>query len=227
MKIWRALWQVSASMHYCTADEDPSLGIRRETPKGRSAIWTEGEVVRLVKAAWRNGLRGLACIIAVAYDAQLAPVDARALALEDSRTDSVALWFDLDRAKTGRSALGTLSRRTQTLVLAYVGSLPVDLHPAAPIFRTRRGVPYRKNSLAEGFREIGGVVFSNDTRQLQDMRRTGAVEAQAGALISASSHRRWRIPSRPRSTCKRPTCPSIGPRWSLPTRLGSVAVGAS
>ena len=45
MKIWRALWNVAAAMHYCSADEDPSLGIRRETPKGRSATWEEGEVV--------------------------------------------------------------------------------------------------------------------------------------------------------------------------------------
>ena len=28
---------------------DPSSGIRRETPKGRSETWTEGEVVRLVR----------------------------------------------------------------------------------------------------------------------------------------------------------------------------------
>ena len=55
MKIWRALWQVAASMHYCSPEHDPSFGIRRETPKGRSATWQEGEVVRIVKEAWRRG----------------------------------------------------------------------------------------------------------------------------------------------------------------------------
>ena len=69
MKIWRALWQVAAAMHYCSADQDPSFCIRRETPKGRSATGEEGEVVRLVKEAWRRKCHGLACIIAIAYDA--------------------------------------------------------------------------------------------------------------------------------------------------------------
>jgi hypothetical protein len=72
MKIWRALWQVAAAMHYCSADQDPSFSIRRKTPKGRSATWEEGEVVRLVKEAWRQRYHGLACIIAIAYDAQFA-----------------------------------------------------------------------------------------------------------------------------------------------------------
>lgn len=113
MKIWRALWNVAAAMHYCSADEDPNLGIRRETPKGRAATWEEGEVVRLVKAARRRKYHDLACIIAIAYDAQFAPVGSRSLRLQDSRDDGLKLWFEIDRAKTGRDALATLSRRTQ------------------------------------------------------------------------------------------------------------------
>lgn len=88
MKIWRALWQVAAAMHYCPADQDSSFGIRRETPKGRSAAWEEGEVVKLVKEAWRRKRYGLACIIAINYDSQFAPIDARSLRLKDSRTRS-------------------------------------------------------------------------------------------------------------------------------------------
>lgn len=180
MKIWRALWNVAAAMHYCSADEDPSLGIRRETPKGRSATWEEGEVVRLVKAAWRRKYHGLACIIAIAYDAQFAPVDSRSLRLQDSRDDGLKLWFEIDRAKTGRDALATLSRRTQALVRAYVATLPDNILPTSPIFMTRRGAAYTKNSLAKDFRDTRNLVFPEDTRQLQDMRRTGAVEAQSG-----------------------------------------------
>jgi hypothetical protein len=132
-----------------------------------------------VKEAWRRGYRGLACIIAIAYDTQFAPVGARSLTLLDSRNDGRKLWFDLTRA-TGREALGTLSLRTQALISAYVDAGPADLHPNAPLFRTRRGVPYQKNSLAEDFRDIRKVVLPGDRRQLQDMRRTGAVEAQSG-----------------------------------------------
>ena len=127
MKIWRALWNVAAAMHYCSAEQDPSFGIRRETPKGRSATWEEGEVVRLVKAAWRRKYHGLACIIAIAYDAQFAPVDSRSLCLRDSRDDGMKLWFEIDRAKTGRDALATLSLRTQALIRAYVATLPNNL----------------------------------------------------------------------------------------------------
>lgn len=180
VKIWRALWQVAGAMHYCDPDHDPTFGIRRETPKGRSATWTEGEVVRLAKEAWRRGYRGLAGIIAIAYDTSFSPVDARQLTFAQSRTDGRRTWFEVDRAKTGRGALGTLSRRTEAVLRAYVGALPVDLHPSAPIFRNRSGTPYTKNSLAEDFRDIRAIVLPGDDRKLMDMRRSGAVEAMAG-----------------------------------------------
>ena len=180
MKIWRALWQVAGALHYCSADHDPSFAIRRETPKGRSATWEEGEVVRLVREAWRQGYCGLACIIAIAYDAQFAPVDSRSLRLQDSRDDGKKLWFAIDRAKTGRDALATLSKRTQALVGAYVSTRPDTVSPEAPVFVTRGGAEYSKNSLGKDFREIRKLLFPKDTRQLQDMRRTGAVEAQSG-----------------------------------------------
>ena len=186
VKIWRALWQVAASMHYCDPDHDPTFGIRRETPKGRSATWTEGEVVRLAKAAWRRGYRGLAGIIAVSYDTSLAPIDARSLTFAQSRTDGQRIWFELDRAKTGREALGTLSRRSEALLRAYLAALPVDLLPGAPMFRTRRGVPYTKNSLPEDFRDVRALVFPSDDRKLMDMRRSGAVEAMAGGADASA-----------------------------------------
>jgi hypothetical protein len=70
-------------------------------------------------------------------------------------------------------------RRLQ-LIRAYVAPLPDNLPPTAPIFMTRTGAAHTKNSLAEDFRDIRKLVFPGDTRQLQDMRRTGAVEAQSG-----------------------------------------------
>jgi hypothetical protein len=87
VKIWRALWQVAAAMHYCNPDHDPTFGIRRQTPKPRKATWLEGEVVRAVKGAWRAGYHGLACIQAVAWDSGFSPGDVRTLTLSQSRTD--------------------------------------------------------------------------------------------------------------------------------------------
>jgi hypothetical protein len=46
VKIWRAMWKVAASLGYCERDADPSLGVRNRAAPGRSATWTEGEVVR-------------------------------------------------------------------------------------------------------------------------------------------------------------------------------------
>jgi hypothetical protein len=90
------------------------------------------------------------------------------------------LWFEIDRAKTGRDALATLSQRTQALMRGYVATLPSNLLPTAALFMTRTGAAYTKNSLAKDFRNIRRLLFPCDTRQLQDMRRTGAVEAQSG-----------------------------------------------
>lgn len=180
VKIWRALWGMISRMGYCVAEADPSLAIRRKTPKPRSETWLEREAVRLVKEAWRRGYRGLACIVALAYDTSLAPVDCRTLAFEESRDDGMKIWFERDRAKTGRAAVGTLSRRTQALVRAYLASLPAEYIPSAPIFLTRRGAGYTKNSLVADFAVVRAIVFPGDTRRLMDMRRTGAVEAHSG-----------------------------------------------
>jgi hypothetical protein len=67
LKIWRALWKVSAALKYCIRDADPSLGVRNIAAKGRSETWTEGEAARLFKHAWREGYHGLAAIIAVVW----------------------------------------------------------------------------------------------------------------------------------------------------------------
>lgn len=102
MKIWRALWIVCAAFKLCDAKDDPSKGVRRITPKGRSATWTEGEIVRLAKAAWRSGYRGLAVIIAVSWDTGFSPVDARRLSGGDLSPEG----FRIPRAKTGKAAIG-------------------------------------------------------------------------------------------------------------------------
>ena len=193
VKIWRALWQVAAAMRYCDADRDPTFGIRRETPKARSATWQEGEIVRLVKGSWRAGYRGLACIQAIAWDTGFSPVDVRTLTLAQSRTDGRTIWFVVDRTKTGQPAIGTLSRRTEALVRAYIASLAIDFLPSAPIFRSRGhapgskggrprpGAPYTKDTLAGDFGGVRMRVFgTEEKRRLSDMRRSGAVEAMAG-----------------------------------------------
>jgi hypothetical protein len=191
LKIWRALWKVAAAFGYCRRDADPSLGVRNSAPPPRQGVWREGEVVRIVKTAWRAGYRGLAALIAIAWDTQLSPVDCRKLTLSQRAADSRGTVFYIDRAKTGRAAAGTLSRRSEALLEAYLAGLGYNLHDDAPIFRTRGhgqgdgrpwpARPYTKDRLSEDFRTARTATFGEgDKRQLADLRRSGAVEAFAG-----------------------------------------------
>lgn len=118
---------VAFSSHQCCKNatrrllcqQNPPRGIRNRAPRPRWQQWTEGEAVRLVKAAWRAGYQGLACLIAVAWDSQFSPVDIRTLCARHRVTVDGRLIFDKQedgRAKTGRAAIGTLSGRTERLV---------------------------------------------------------------------------------------------------------------
>lgn len=197
MKIWRALYVVMAGMKLCPAGADPSMAIRRKTPQGRTQTWSEGEATRVVKAAWRAGYCGLACIIAVAWDTGFSPVDARTLTPSQIVQLGDGWGFFVERGKTGEPALGTLSARTRRLVETYTRELGFALHDDAPIFRTkghtpgasggrpRIGTPYTKDSLVSDFAKARRLAFGPDeTRKLMDMRRSGAVEAMAGGATA-------------------------------------------
>lgn len=197
VKIWRALWNVIATMKradgkpYCEG-KDPSLGIRVKTPKPRNAYWREGEAVRLVKGAWRMDFHGLAAALAVAWDTMLSPVDVRGLTPAQLHGDVDGSLFELARAKTGRAAIGTLSRRARFVLDAYIAGLGFKLHQDAPIFRTpgaapgprggRRWLPrpYTKDTLGRDFRIVREAAFPGDKRVLSDFRRSGAIEVAAG-----------------------------------------------
>src|SRR5262249_62353486 len=116
--------------------------------------WNEGEAVRLVKTAWREGYCGLACIIAVSWDTQFSPVDARTLADRHRVMIDGRLVFDRQadgRTKTGRAAIGTVSRRTERLVSEYLSRLGTALLPDAVLFRTRSGAAYIEATLSHDF----------------------------------------------------------------------------
>lgn len=180
MKIWRALYVVAAAMHK-TVEADPSRGIRRKTPKPRTAVWSEGEVVRLVKGAWRTSYHGLAALLAVAWDTQFAPIDCRTLTPSQMAINGGRTQFAVGRAKTGAAAIGTLSRRTQRLLEAYIGHIGIELLPTVPIFRNRSGGRYTKETLNKDFAKVRArVLGAAESRKIMDMRRSGAVEAMAG-----------------------------------------------
>jgi hypothetical protein len=181
VKIWRAMWKVSAALGYCVRDADPSLGVRNRAAPGRSATWSEGEVVRLFKRAWRDGYHGLAAVIAVAWSTQMSPGDVRTLrASQLARNASGAMFFTA-RGKTGVPVGGALGDRALAALEGYIRRLGIELHGEAYIFRNRSGAPYSSDTLGDDFRDIRRLIFGDrEARTLADFRRSGAVEAIAG-----------------------------------------------
>jgi hypothetical protein len=174
IKIWRALWRVSAAMGYCQRDADPSLGVRNKEPERRQALWSYREAVLLVKGAWRAGYRGLAAVVAVAWDSSLSPVDVRSLTPAQRVRDSHGDVFML-------AAKGTITRRTRRVLEAYLAGVGAEIAPDAPIFRNRSGRAYSKDTLGDDFRAVRAIVFGPaETRTLADFRRSGAVEGLRG-----------------------------------------------
>jgi hypothetical protein len=146
-------------------------------------VWREREASRIVKQAWRSGYYGLAALLAVAWDSQLSPVDVRTLKASQRRRDMTGAWFETGRTKTGRTALATLSQRSERVLDAYIAKLGVEIAGAAAIFRNRSGTAYTKDTLGDDFRAVRTVVFGEaEKRQLQDFRRSGTVEALTGEV---------------------------------------------
>jgi integrase len=166
---------------FCEAARDPSLLFANSAPKPRQDVWFEGEAVRLVKEAWQSGYKGLAMLLAVAWDSQLSPVDARNLRVGDMRRDAIGIWFDVARAKTGRQAIATLSPRTARLLQGYRASLPAEPMGAVRVFCNRSGAPYSKDTLGNDFRAVRAKVFGDDEScRMADFHRSGAIETLAG-----------------------------------------------
>jgi hypothetical protein len=205
IKVWRALWKRMAGMKYCELGADPSKNFRNTPPKPRDQVWYRREVHKLVQVAWRNEYYGLAALMAVAWDSQLSPIDNRTLTLAQVRSDNIGIYFAVDRAKTGKAAAATLSQWSQAVLVAYLNGFGAELFDTAPLFWTRGGRPvsrdgatgqwggdhgggrhiparpYTKSSLNQDFSKVRELAFGKDEkRQLQDMRRSGAVEGDAG-----------------------------------------------
>jgi integrase len=186
VKIWRAMWKVVAALGYCVRDADPSLGVRNRAAPGRNLQWTEGEIVRVAKRAWRMGYHGLAAVIAVAWDTQLSPGDVRALRASQLATGAAGEAFFTERGKTGVPVGGVLSTRAIAVLTRYLEKLAVELHGDAYIFRNRSRAPYSSDTLGDDFRDVRTAEFGGLERRTigHDFRRTGAVEAIVGGANS-------------------------------------------
>jgi len=187
VKIWRAMWKVTAALGYCDRDADPSLGVRNTAAAGRSATWTEGEASRMFKRAWREGYFGLAAVMGVAWSTQMSPGDVRALRASQLAKSTDGMAYFAERGKTGKPVGGVLTDRALRALQAYLEELGVELHGEAFIFRNRSGAPYSKDTLGDDFRAVRAIEFGEaERRTLADFRRSGAVEAIVGDATPAA-----------------------------------------
>jgi hypothetical protein len=183
-KEWRRHWRVMVALRTAVGS-DPSLGIRNAAPPPRWQTWSEGEVVRLVKKAIRRSDLRLAVMIAAIWDTQFQPGDVRTLKAKHLRAvGAMGEEFLFDRTvdgrqKTGKPAIGTLSRRTRRLLDAYLAKMPAMM-PEAWLFPLSTKRVMAISELTRAFRELCESIFPGDARQLRDMRRSGTVEAFAG-----------------------------------------------
>lgn len=189
IKEWRRHWGVMTALKVAFG-ADPSQGIRNSAPAPRWQTWTDGEVVRLVKAAIRKKQIRLAVMVAAIWDTQFQPGDIRTLRARHvgyRGSDRREVVFDRTvdgRQKTGKPALGTLSPRTRKLFAVYLETVPA-MTPEAWLFPLANKRVMAVSEFTREFRTLCEEVFPGDKRQMRDMRRSGTVEAFAGGASAA------------------------------------------
>lgn len=176
LKVWRAFWRIMESLKYADPGADPSRAFKKPTIKGRSQSYSYVDVSRLVKAAWRGEDYEIAAIMAVMWDTQFMPVDVRTLVATQRQGRKITR----SRAKTGTSVVASLSRNGERILDAYLARRDAALIGEARLFT------YSKSWLSHRFTKLRRQVFDThdhrDNRTMQDIRRSGAIEATAGGV---------------------------------------------
>jgi hypothetical protein len=206
LKIWRAMWKVAAALGYCVRDADPSLGVRNRAAPARKYEWSEGEIVRLAKRAWRMKYHGLAAVIAVAWGTQLSPGDVRSLRASQMVLASAGEAFFTERGKTGKPVGDVLSLRSIRVLTAYLEKLGVELHGDAHIFRNRSGAPYSSDTLGEISATFASLSLAHSIAPPSGMISAAAARARRSRAGSRwrNWRTRWATRSRHRTHCSRP-----------------------
>lgn len=187
VKVLRALYADAIPRLKLVGFPSPANGVRNPQPRGRSAIWLGAEVAQLVRTAEETGYGGMAVAIRVAWDTLFSPVDVWTATMAQLRKDGGGAWLERARTKTEREAFGHLSRATVTAIEAYHLELGVEIPKDQPFIRQRNGHAYRsKDTFGDDFRAVRKVAFPGDTRQFQDLRRSGNVEADAAGADKAT-----------------------------------------
>lgn len=186
IKVLRALYSDAIPRLKLIGHPSPAKGVPNPQPRGRSAIWLGAEVAKLITVAEALGYAGMAVSIRVAWDTLFSPIDVWSAQNGWRKRDSAGAYIERARTKTGREAFGHLTAATDEAISTYIEGLGVTLTPDAPFIRQRNGHAYRsKDTFGDDFRAVRKVAFPGDTRQFQDLRRSGNVEAEAAGADKA------------------------------------------
>ena len=186
IKVWRALWKRMAGFGYCDAGAEIRAS-SSPTPRRTAAggVAREAEAVRLVKQAWRSGYHGLAALLAVAWDSQLSPVDART---PQGAPEAPRRSGDMVRGRAAPRPAARPWRRSRRRAERVLDAYLVQARAPSPWRRRRSSAtgpaqPYSKDTLGDDFRG----------RAHHGVRRRGE---RASCTTSAAPARSRRSPAR-------------------------------
>ena len=187
LKVLRALYADAIVRLRLVGFPSPAKGVPNPQPRGRSAIWLGAEVAKLITTAEAEGYKGMALAIRVAWDTLFSPVDVWSATVQSIKRDAGGAYIERDRTKTGKEAFGHLTLATEEAIKTYVEGLGFKLPAEGAFIRQRNGHAYRsKDTFGDDFRAVRKVAFPGDTRQFQDLRRSGNVEADAAGADKAT-----------------------------------------
>lgn len=160
--------------------DSPAAKLVNPQPKGRSAIWLGVEVEDLSACAAIAGFEGMSLAIDIAWETMFSPVDVRTARPSQLKRDAGGYYMEARRGKTDKEAFAAISDWLGDALTAYIKRQDRAEADATPIIRQRDGLTYRnKDTFGGDFRDVRGIVFPDDKRQLLDIRRSANVEADA------------------------------------------------
>ena len=164
------------AIRYQIADNNPTSAVRIKHPKGRKALWSEGQIRAVIAKAREMDRPCIALAVQIAYATALREQDVLALTWGHFDGDRLLL----DQQKTQVPISCPLSNTTVRMIqVCRQGTIPL---PMVPIIRGPHGRAYTKDNFTHRFRDICRAAGIPDDLQFRDLRRTTATElAAAGA----------------------------------------------
>jgi hypothetical protein len=154
---------------------------------------------------------------------RFSPVDVRTLCERHRAFDDGRLIFDRQtdgRAKTGRAAIGNVSKRTELLVKSYLAQCGAERLPDARLFRTRTGLAHEDARLLATLPRFAIWRFPATVACLWTCSGQARWKRSPAGPMRSVCPRRWPTQSVVQTSCTRPAHRSQSRRCGTRTRRG-------